>query len=85
MKMRRTFAYAKYLAILFLAVATTTSNAASIIDSESNDNDSPIIGVLTQEIAYSLDKIYPGEYKSFIAASYVKFVEGGGGRVVPVW
>ncbi|GLV32170.1 lethal (3) 72Dp [Carabus blaptoides fortunei] len=49
------------------------------------ENDSPIIGVLAQEIAYSLEKIYPGQYHSFIAASYVKFIEGGGGRVVPVW
>lgn len=49
------------------------------------ENNSPIIGVLAQEIAYSLEKIYPGEYHSFIAASYVKFIEGGGGRVVPVW
>lgn len=52
---------------------------------DDDKNDTPIIGVLAQEIARSLDDIYPGQYESFIAASYVKFVEGGGARVVPVW
>lgn len=46
---------------------------------------SPIIGVLAQEIAWSLDAHWPGVYESYIAASYVKFIEGGGARVVPVW
>ncbi|XP_037045526.1 gamma-glutamyl hydrolase-like isoform X2 [Bradysia coprophila] len=49
------------------------------------ENDSPIIGVLTQEISYHLNSKWPGEFKSYIAASYVKFVEGGGARVVPIW
>lgn len=48
-------------------------------------NDEPIIGVLSQEISFYLDGKYPGQYKSYIAASYVKFVEGGGARVVPIW
>lgn len=48
-------------------------------------NDDPMIGVLSQEISFYLDGKYPGQYKSYIAASYVKFVEGGGARVVPVW
>lgn len=48
-------------------------------------NETPIIGVLTQEISYHLNSKWPGEFKSYIAASYVKFVEGGGGRVVPIW
>lgn len=48
-------------------------------------NDDPMIGVLSQEISFYLDGKYPGEYNSYIAASYVKFVEGGGARVVPVW
>lgn len=47
-------------------------------------NDRPIIGVLAQEISAHLSSHF--EYaKSYIAASYVKFVEGAGGRVVPVW
>ncbi|XP_063695545.1 gamma-glutamyl hydrolase-like [Culicoides brevitarsis] len=50
-----------------------------------NFNEYPIIGVLAQETSYQLEKCYPGRYKSFIAASYVKFVEGGGSRVVPIF
>lgn len=48
-------------------------------------NDTPIIGILSQEISYHLNSKWPGEFKSYIAASYVKFIEGGGGRVVPIW
>lgn len=47
--------------------------------------DTPIIGILAQEIAWSLDRHWPGVYESYIAASYVKFVEGGGARPVPIW
>lgn len=47
--------------------------------------DIPIIGVLAQE-TYSVAKYFPDEnYDSFIAASYVKFVESAGGRVIPIW
>lgn len=48
-------------------------------------NDSPIIGVVTEEIKWNLDALWPGVYESYIAASYVKFVEGGGARAVPIW
>ncbi|RLU18954.1 hypothetical protein DMN91_009312 [Ooceraea biroi] len=48
-------------------------------------NDRPIIGILTQEIDYNLNKKYPDQYHSYIAASYVKFVEGAGARPVPIW
>ncbi|KAL0107080.1 hypothetical protein PUN28_015548 [Cardiocondyla obscurior] len=48
-------------------------------------NDRPIIGILTQEIDYKLNEQYPDQYHSYIAASYVKFVEGAGARPVPIW
>lgn len=48
-------------------------------------NDAPIIGVLAQEISYELNQNWPGKYKSYIAASYIKFLEGSGARVVPIW
>lgn len=48
-------------------------------------NNRPIIGVLAQETSHSLETMYPGEFKSYIAASYVKFLEAAGARVVPVW
>jgi hypothetical protein len=42
-------------------------------------------GVLSQELSRSLENEY-GElnYTSFIAASYVKFLESAGARVVPI-
>lgn len=49
-------------------------------------NDRPIIGVLAEEIAWSLrDRYEDQEPFSHIAASYVKFIEGGGARPVPIW
>lgn len=48
-------------------------------------NDRPIVGVLTQEVGWHLESKWPGQYSSYIAASYVKFIEGGGARVVPIW
>ncbi|KAF4524039.1 hypothetical protein B566_EDAN016021 [Ephemera danica] len=47
-------------------------------------NDRPIIGVLTQELSSSLEGVYGENYTSYIAASYVKFLEGAGARVVPI-
>lgn len=47
--------------------------------------EAPIIGILAQE-TFSIEKYFPDEnYESFIAASYVKFIESAGGRVVPIW
>lgn len=44
-------------------------------------NDRPIIGILTQPVPPSLKE----HGSSYIAASYVKYIESGGGRVVPVF
>ncbi|XP_060535921.1 gamma-glutamyl hydrolase-like isoform X2 [Cylas formicarius] len=47
--------------------------------------DTPIIGVLSQE-TYIISGLFPNvTYDSYIAASYVKFVESAGARAVPVW
>lgn len=48
-------------------------------------NNEPIIGILSEEMSYYLASKFPNEYHSYIAASYVKFVEGGGARAVPIW
>ncbi|XP_043477631.1 gamma-glutamyl hydrolase A-like [Leptopilina heterotoma] len=48
-------------------------------------NNDPIIGVLTQEMAGYMGHKYSNQYKSYIAASYVKFIEGAGARCVPIW
>ncbi|TMW42006.1 hypothetical protein DOY81_012914, partial [Sarcophaga bullata] len=51
-----------------------------------NENPTPIVGILTQEVSRLILRKYPNKsYTSYIAASYVKFVEGAGGRVVPIW
>lgn len=59
----------------------------AFVTTEQHDEktDAPIIGILAQEIAWHLDRHWPGVYESYIAASYVKFVEGGGARPVPIW
>lgn len=69
----------------FIGAATAKTVITKSIDSNVPLNDAPIIGILSQEISYHLNGKWPGEFKSYIAASYVKFIEGGGGRVVPLW
>ncbi|KAL7827303.1 hypothetical protein SRHO_G00330210 [Serrasalmus rhombeus] len=44
-------------------------------------NDRPIIGILTQEVTDPEMKPYGGAY---IPSSYVKYIESGGGRVIPI-
>lgn len=51
-----------------------------------NENPTPIVGVLSQEVSAFMLRKYPNDtFTSYIAASYVKFVEGAGARVVPIW
>lgn len=72
--------------LLIFGVFGSVFGAARISRVEIEENENPIIGVLAEEIEFNyLNTQYPGKYKSFIAASYVKFVEGGGARVVPIW
>lgn len=76
---------------LFLALSflLTAGQSQYIIESEQSEiievNNTPIIGVLAQEISYHLNTKWPGVYTSYIAASYIKFVEGAGARPVPLW
>ncbi|XP_072537223.1 gamma-glutamyl hydrolase [Salminus brasiliensis] len=44
-------------------------------------NDRPIIGILTQEVTDHEMKPYG---RTYIPSSYVKYVESGGGRVIPI-
>lgn len=48
------------------------------------ESSSPIIGVLVQDVSNVMNRAFPGYY-SYIAASYVKFIEGSGARVIPIW
>ncbi|XP_066952439.1 gamma-glutamyl hydrolase A-like isoform X4 [Macrobrachium rosenbergii] len=65
--------------LVFLALA---ANALPAVDY----NLRPIIGVLAQKAPESLlGHLKDKNYTSYIAASYVKFIEGSGGRVVPIF
>lgn len=49
------------------------------------ENATPIIGILSQEAKGWIERKFPDKNSlSYIAASYVKFVEGAGGRVMPI-
>lgn len=41
--------------------------------------------MLSQELDSHILERYPDNYTSYIAASYVKFLESSGSRVVPIW
>ncbi|XP_048514999.1 uncharacterized protein LOC105689661 [Athalia rosae] len=78
------------LAVYFSSLSN--ANSSSIVNLQPDTpsdkpltTDRPIIGILAQEISYYLNRSYPNQYDSFIAASYVKFVEGAGALVVPIW
>jgi gamma-glutamyl hydrolase len=47
-----------------------------------SQNDRPIVGILAYPVADSNERQYGSHY---IAASYVKYVESNGGRVVPIY
>lgn len=49
------------------------------------ENDRPKVGILTQEISYFLNRKFPNSYESYIAASYVKYVESVGALPIPIW
>lgn len=48
-------------------------------------NQRPIIGILCIDVATKLYELYGPTVKSYIAASYVKFLELSGAQVVPIW
>ncbi|XP_064093335.1 gamma-glutamyl hydrolase-like [Macrobrachium nipponense] len=64
-----------------LVFGALAANALPTVDY----NFRPIIGVLSQEPSESLlDLLEDKNYTSYIAASYVKYIEGSGARVVPI-
>lgn len=75
------------LALSLLTLATCrelVSSTWSEINTSQHTN-APIIGVLAQETSWKMEETWPNQYTSYIAASYIKFVEGGGARAVPIW
>ncbi|XP_065342387.1 gamma-glutamyl hydrolase-like [Cloeon dipterum] len=73
------------LSVGALALGPESSSAAFVVTAQRDLNLRPVIGVLSQELSSSLESVW-GElnYTSFVAASYVKFLEAAGARVVPV-
>lgn len=79
-----------FATVILGATIINVSESATVISSDSpidvgELNEEPIIGVLTQEVPALMGAKYEEDYKSYIAASYVKFIEGAGARVVPIW
>ncbi|XP_012676780.2 gamma-glutamyl hydrolase-like [Clupea harengus] len=66
------------LALLCIGLSGSSAFAIPRINTDKR-NDRPIIGVLAQEVYNP-----PPKQNSYIAASYVKFLEAAGARVVPV-
>lgn len=61
------------------------SRLAVLIGSAAALNDRPIIGVFTEPHGVELSKLGDNHYnQTYIAASYVRFAESAGARVVPV-
>lgn len=74
-----------YLCLYNIIISVPLENSDTFMFPEYDQyfhNDKPVIGVLTQPSLWST--IYPSEDYSYIAASYVKFLESSGARVVPI-
>lgn len=65
------------LALIFLSIVFGLVPATKA-------HDRPIVGVLLQEISPIFRVMYPDRFDSFVPASYVKWIESGGARVVPI-
>lgn len=57
---------------------------STCVASQESTNNKPIIGILAEEVPEHISAEIPNYYKNYIAASYVKFVEGAGARAVPI-
>ena len=79
-------AVATTAALCCFLMAASSASASFVVTRANAPNNRPIIGILAEEIAWSLRDRYP-EVQPFshIAASYVKFVEGAGARPAPIW
>jgi len=76
------------LSALLLGLCFQSSHSRSVINHARDltrefSNDRPIIGVLSQELTDSIAVVFPDKH-SYIAASYIKYIEGAGARAVPI-
>ncbi|XP_060737975.1 gamma-glutamyl hydrolase [Tachysurus vachellii] len=67
-------------ALPFLVLAVSCASAARLPLVET-PNDRPVIGILTQEVNDSSLRLYG---RTYIPSSYVKYIESGGARVIPI-
>ncbi|XP_055844402.1 gamma-glutamyl hydrolase A [Episyrphus balteatus] len=73
-------------AVVLLYCSPVLANSIVNKEDDVKDNDIPIVGILTMEpSSYTRKKFADRNLTSYLAASYVKFVEGAGARVVPIW
>ncbi|KAK4290202.1 hypothetical protein Pmani_036883 [Petrolisthes manimaculis] len=63
---------------------TTTTTTQEAEQTSEQINLKPVIGILTQEISRRMNEATGSNYTSYLAASYVKFMESSGARVVPI-
>ncbi|KAM4617082.1 gamma-glutamyl hydrolase [Polymixia lowei] len=70
-----------FAAVACLLFVGRCSDAMPTIRSQQTVNDRPIIGILTQLVHDDVMKPFG---KTYIPASYVKYIESGGSRVVPI-
>ncbi|XP_063709500.1 gamma-glutamyl hydrolase A-like [Culicoides brevitarsis] len=85
----------KYFGILFVISLTgADSRQWGFRFDPPATNDFPIVGVLAQEISLDSADVFGDDFllksirnhwQSYIAASYVKFIESQAARVVPIW
>merc|ERR1712166_3436 len=66
----------------FSVLLTAVVALICIVECTATINDRPIIGIMTQPLG--TENSTPKGQTTYIAASYVKFIESGGARVVPV-
>jgi len=65
---------------MFLLLLSIFLVAAPITTTTARRNDNPVIGIVAQDLKHP----QPGRGPSYIAASYVKWLESAGARVVPI-
>ncbi len=69
-------------ALICIVLAITLYTEGAVIRKQNLQNDRPIIGILSQELSDILPPSIKGD--SYIAASYIKYIESAGARVVPI-
>lgn len=70
--------------VIAIFILVTCLNLVSCDDSVFT-NDRPIVGILAVDIVQPTKSPHKDKPFSHITASFVKFIEASGARVVPIW